>query len=113
MRVVLKQPKAAERCVKMEVIEFYRRLRKHCTQQTNGNGENCQQCKFRMFCYTPPINLSDVVINQMAEDLVRGKEQLKKTDKTTLFIKKLDKVNAILSIAICILLIILSVAKII
>ena len=97
----------------MEVIEFYRRLRKHCRQQTKGNGEHCQQCKFRMFCYTPPINLSDVFINQTLEDLGGGKEQLKKTDKTTLFIRKLDKVNAILSITVCILLIILSVAKII
>lgn len=48
----------------MEVKEFYQKLKKHCQQQSKGKGENCRQCCFRAFCFTPPISLSESLFDQ-------------------------------------------------
>lgn len=48
----------------MEVKEFFGNLKKHCRDFSMGNGEMCRQCKFRSFCFTPPINLSDDLVVQ-------------------------------------------------
>ncbi len=53
----------------MNIKEFYQKLKKHCQQQSKGNGENCKQCCFRKFCFTPPISLSDDFVAQIQENL--------------------------------------------
>lgn len=53
----------------MEVIEFFAKLKQHCKWQSKGNGENCRQCRFRKFCFTPPINLSDNLVAQTLTNL--------------------------------------------
>lgn len=53
----------------MDVIEFFRKLKQHCKQFSNGNGERCEQCCFRDLCFTPPINLSDTLVAQSLKRL--------------------------------------------
>lgn len=55
----------------MDIKEFYKKLKQHCEQQSGGNGENCKQCCFRGFCYTPPINLSEICVEQTLNLLER------------------------------------------
>lgn len=53
----------------MDVTEFYQALKRHCQWQSKGNGENCRQCRFREFCFTPPIDLSSELVAQIQKDL--------------------------------------------
>lgn len=56
----------------MEVTEFFKKLKQHCKWHSKGNGENCRQCCYKEFCFTPPISLSDKIVRQTVDHLAQS-----------------------------------------
>lgn len=50
----------------MDQITFYRNLKQHCTDQ---NAE-CTKCCLRLYCYTPPCERTDAMMEKVIEFLV-------------------------------------------
>ena len=71
----------------MEVTDFYKKLKQHCQQQSKGNGENCRQCRFRKFCFTPPINLSDNFVAQTQKSLEELQSEEDKNEPKKMYYK--------------------------
>ncbi len=58
----------------MDIKDFFSKLKQHCTDEHEKNDKcNCEQCCYRKFCYTPPINLTESLIAQTLQNL--GKVQ--------------------------------------
>lgn len=49
----------------MQQIEFYRALKQYCRDKQG----NCKECCFRLYCYTPPGERSDDMMNQVIQYL--------------------------------------------
>lgn len=44
----------------MDAIEFHKGLKQHCIQ-TGG----CEKCCMRLYCYTPPIERTEYMVNEI------------------------------------------------
>ncbi len=59
----------------MEVKEFFDKLKQHCTHmdktyfQAPFYYEACVRCCYREFCFTPPVSLSDGLLDQALKNL--------------------------------------------
>ena len=53
----------------VDIFEFFQKLKKHCKQFSDGNGDFCEQCDFRDLCFTPPITLTDEIVARSLERL--------------------------------------------
>lgn len=45
----------------MEQIEFYRAIKQHCAQSEG----QCEKCCLRLYCYTPPCELTDCMMENV------------------------------------------------
>jgi len=54
----------------LDVKDFFSKLKQHCTDKHEKNGKcNCERCRYRKFCYTPPINMAESLIAQTLQNL--------------------------------------------
>lgn len=45
----------------MSVMKFHRELKQHCSEQKDG----CEKCCMRLYCYTPPCEKTDYMVNEV------------------------------------------------
>lgn len=45
----------------MKQMEFYKAMKAHCTQMK----AQCENCCMRLYCYTPPCNMTDFMLDKV------------------------------------------------
>ena len=56
----------------MDTKEFFLKLKQHCMQEHQKRDScNCAQCRYQTFCYTPPLSLSETLVDQIQKSLVK------------------------------------------
>ena len=63
---------------KVEVKEFFGKLKQHCEEMANKEKEPCHKCRFNDFCYTAPVDQTDGLLERALENLekVRPEKEL-------------------------------------
>lgn len=51
----------ARKGTNMDCKEFQEKMKQHCEQQENG----CPQCCMRLYCYSPPVERTEYMLNEV------------------------------------------------